>query len=189
MDQAEYDALLQAQERWLDRITAETRFTAKTLCEMHGDWLGNIYEWAGQYRSVDVSKADFTWPPAIRIAANMTAFEEGLLTRWTPCGPDELPVVARGIAQVHAELLLIHPFREGNGCLSRWLADLMAAQAGLPSPQVQFVGPGSRHERARYLEAVKAGYLMRYADLTAFFAETLVRRMREEGSVSGRGRP
>jgi hypothetical protein len=32
---------------------------------------------------------------------------------------------------VHAELLLIHPFREGNGRLARWLADLMALQPEL----------------------------------------------------------
>ena len=34
------------------------------------------------------------------------------------------------IAMVHTELLLIHPFRDGNGRLARWLADIMAAQAG-----------------------------------------------------------
>lgn len=119
----------------------------------------------------------------------MTAFETSLLAQWTPCRPGELPDVARAIAQVHAELLLIHPFREGNGRLARWLADLMAFQAELPAPKVQFAGMGSRAERARYLAAVKAGYLMRYSDLTEFFVETLERRVREEGGVSGRGRP
>jgi len=189
MDRAEFDALLHAQEQWLGLVTTETRFTAKLICRMHADWLGEIYEWVGQYRSVDLTKGDFTWPPAMRVAENMTAFENGLLAERTPCRPGGLPDVARAIAEVHAELLLIHPFREGNGRLARWLADLMAAQAGLPMPQVQFAGIGSRGERVRYLAAVKAGYLQRYADLTAFFAETLERRMREAGSVSGRGSP
>ncbi|MGP8215608.1 MAG: Fic family protein [Bacteroidia bacterium] len=33
-------------------------------------------------------------------------------------------------AKVHAELLFIHPFREGNGRTARLLANLMAAKAG-----------------------------------------------------------
>ena len=36
----------------------------------------------------------------------------------------------KDIAIVHAELLFIHPFREGNGRASRLLATLMAAKAG-----------------------------------------------------------
>lgn len=175
MDQAEYAALLQAQERWLDIVTARTCFTAKLVRRMHHDWLGGIYEWAGQYRSVDLTKNGFTWPPAMRVADNMTSFETGLLAQWTPCRPNELPHVARGMAQVHANLLLIHPFREGNGRLSRWLADLMAAQAGLPPPDYQLRGRGSRQQRTRYLAAVKAGYWRRYDDLTAFFEESLRR--------------
>ena len=65
----------------------------------------------------------------------MATFEAGMLNRWTPCRPDELPTIPLGIAQVHADLLLIHPFREGNGRLARWLADLMAAQAGMSPPE------------------------------------------------------
>jgi len=36
----------------------------------------------------------------------------------------------KNIAVVHAELLFIHPFREGNGRTARLLATLMAAKAG-----------------------------------------------------------
>jgi cell filamentation protein len=84
--------------------------------------------------------------------------------------------VARRIAEVHAELLLIHPFREGNGRLARWLADLMAFQANLPAPAYGFAGPGSRVRRARYLAAVKQGYVQNYDALADFFAEAMERR-------------
>ena len=36
-------------------------------------------------------------------------------------------------AAVHAEPILIHPFREGNGRCARLLATLMGLQAGLPA--------------------------------------------------------
>jgi cell filamentation protein len=176
MDQAEYEALLGAQTLWLNRVGPKTRFTAHMICRMHREWLGRLYDWAGQYRTLEMSKGDFRWPPAYRVEANITAFEQGVLRQHTPCRPGPVREVARRIAEVHAELLLIHPFREGNGRLARWLADLMAFQAGLPAPAYGFVGPGSRARRARYLAAVKQGYVQNYDALAEFFAEAMERR-------------
>lgn len=34
------------------------------------------------------------------------------------------------LAEVHVEFILIHPFREGNGRLSRLILDVMAVKAG-----------------------------------------------------------
>jgi len=180
MDRAEYEAFLQVQESALEWVTPQTRFTARLLCRIHQDWLGNIYEWAGRYRTVDVSKGGFTWPPAVLVPQNMQAFENGLLRQHMPCPPAPPPEVAGRLAKVHAELLLIHPFREGNGRLARLLADLMALQAGLAAPKYPFEGRGNQAERAKYLWAVSEGYLMRYEPLTRFFVEALARRGRVE---------
>jgi cell filamentation protein len=193
MDRAEYEALITAQSAFLSQVTEETRFTASLLCEMHRVWLGELYSWAGRYRTVEMSKDGFTWPPAFRVAANMEILEREGLTRHTPCPPEDTESTARRIAEVHAELLLIHPFREGNGRLSRWLADLMALQAGHPLPAYAFAGRGSRAERARYLNAVIQGYRTNYAPLTDFFAAAIVRGRRVAGEdlpgTAGRGRP
>ena len=179
MDRAEHEALMRAQGAYLKTISPRTRFTATMLCRMHRDWLGGIYEWAGQYRTVEVQKGGFRWPPAYRVPQNMAEFERGFLSRNTPCRPGPPEEVAARIAEVHAELLLIHPFREGNGRLARWLADSMAYQAGLPPPDYAFRGKGSAPRRTRYLRAVSQGYLREYEALTAFFAEALQRRLRE----------
>jgi len=175
MDWKEAEALDAAHNASLITVTTQTHFTASALCRMHRNWLGDIYEWAGQYRTVDVSKGGFTWPPAVLVPQNMSNFEAGALQENTPCRSGPLPEVARRMAVVHAELLLVHPFREGNGRLARWLADLMALQAGWPNPVYGFVGNGSGRQRAHYLAAVKQGYLLRYDDLTGFFAEALER--------------
>jgi cell filamentation protein len=179
MDQMEFKALVTAQEAYLSRLGPDTRLTAEILCQMHRDWLGGIYEWAGRYRTVELAKGDFRWPPAFRIGQNMEAFENGVLARCTPCRPGPLPEVARSIAEVHAELLLIHPFREGNGRLARWVADVMAFQAGLLAPDYGFSRRGEKKRHATYLEAVRKGYLQDYGPLTAFFVEALERRLRE----------
>ncbi|WP_445263727.1 Fic family protein [Rhodohalobacter sp. 8-1] len=34
------------------------------------------------------------------------------------------------VAPLHAELLFIHPFRDGNGCTIRLFADLIALKSG-----------------------------------------------------------
>lgn len=180
MDRAEYEALLREQERYLSLIGPDTRFTAELLRQMHRDWLGEIYAWAGEYRTVNLTKGSFTWPAAVRVPDNMAAFESGLLRENTPCPPGPLEDVARRIAVVHAELLLIHPFRDGNGRISRWLADLMAAQAGHAVPHYKFTGRGSGALRARYLVAVQGGYLQDYAALTGFFLRALRRGLEEE---------
>jgi cell filamentation protein len=177
MDRAEYEALFIAQEQELTAVTARTRFTAKHLCRMHRDWLGGIYAWAGRYRTVELSKDGFAWPPAFRVAENMAAFESGLLRASTPCSPGTVRDVAERIAVVHAEFLLIHPFREGNGRMARWLSALMAQQAGLPSPDYSFDKSGGRKRRAIYLEAVKRGYLTDYDLLTDFLVEAMGRRL------------
>ncbi len=178
MDLLEYHALVAAQERYYSLLTAETRFTSSLLCQMHADWLGELYVWAGRYRTVEYQKGNFSWPPAFRVAENMVTFERGLLTQFTPCRPGPLDAVADAMAKVHAELLLIHPFREGNGRLARWLADIMAVQARYPIPDDEFVGRGSRERRARYIAAVSQGYAQNYAPLAGLFAEAIRRAER-----------
>jgi cell filamentation protein len=184
MDAAEYRALLGAQEAYVKIITPETRFTAELLCRMHGAWLGSIYDWAGRYRNVDVAKGGFRWPPAVRVAENMGRFEAECLARNTPCRPGELTEVARRMAEVHADFLLIHPFREGNGRMARWLADLMPLQAGLATPNYGFTGRGSKLRQQRYLEAVMEGYAANYEPLTALFAAALDRGLRDLGRTT-----
>jgi len=179
IDRAELETLVTAQREYLTRIGPDTRLTAELLCRMHRDWLGGIYEWAGRYRTVELTKGSFRWPPAFRVTENMDTFEKGILARCTPCRAGPLAEVARCLAEVHAELLLIHPFREGNGRLARWVSDLMALQAGLPAPDYGLAGRGAGRRREAYLEAVREGYVRDYEPLTAFFVEALERRLRE----------
>jgi cell filamentation protein len=173
MDRTEYLALVAVQQRYLLRISASTRFDIALICRMHRDWLCDIYEWAGEYRTVEVSKGNMTWPPAMRVPQNMERFSREVLGRYTPRQATSLREICHALAVVHAEFLLIHPFRVGNGRMARWLADLMAAQAGLPLPVYRFAGHGSQAVRARYLEAVRHGYLQRYKPLEDFFTEAL----------------
>lgn len=175
MDKVEADALVTVQESYLSSITADTSFTAQLLCQMHRDWLGAIYEWAGQYRTVEMSKEGFAWPPAFRVADNMERFEREILAIKTPFRPKTCEQAVYDLAVIHAELLLIHPFREGNGRLARWLVALLCLQAGMFEPDYGFVGKGSRKQHQRYLQAVILGYDQDYRALASFFDDALGR--------------
>lgn len=147
------------------------------ISQMHKDWLDTLYDWAGVYRTVELSKGGFRWPPAYLVEKNMGDFEVDVLQRLTPCRPRSVAEVSLALAQVHAELLLIHPFREGNGRLARWLADLMALQAGCPLPEYGLAGRGSVQRRIKYLSAVQNGYAQNYQPLADFFVESLEKAM------------
>lgn len=175
MDQAEIESLEKAHELYLAKMGPETTITADLLCRMHRDWLGELYVWAGRYRTVDVAKGGFAWPPACRVEQNMRMIETEVLRCKTPCRPGPPERIAGDMAEVHAELLLVPPFREGNGRLARWVADIMSLQAGYPLPAYRFSGYGSGAERVRYLEAVKRGYLKDYEPLAVFFLAAIKR--------------
>ena len=84
---------------------------------MHRIWLGEVYEWAGQYRQVNISKGNFPFAMALQVPTLMEQLEQGPLRDYTPCMSGVQDEVIYSLAVVHTELALIHPFREGDGRL------------------------------------------------------------------------
>lgn len=111
MNAAESQALELAQDAALDQYGPNHRFTANDICALHRLWLGPIYPWAGEYRSINIGKGGFQFAHAPRIADLMAELEQDTLRRYTPCHAANFADVARALAEVHAELILVHPFR------------------------------------------------------------------------------
>jgi cell filamentation protein len=132
MDDVEAIALKKAMEKLLGEFDEKHKFTAADICGFHKIWLNRIYEWAGKYRRVNVSKDDFPFAAAAHIPSLMVQFERDVLSINTPCTFKNRSEVVHALAETHVELVLIHPFREGNGRVARILFTLMALQAGLP---------------------------------------------------------
>ena len=65
------------------------------------------------------------------------------------------------------ELVLIHPFREGNGRLARILSTLMALQAGLPLLDFSLIA-GVKKEA--YFAAIQADMDKNYQPMEKLFA-------------------
>ncbi|HTR00535.1 MAG TPA: Fic family protein [Candidatus Acidoferrum sp.] len=172
MQAAESQALESVQEWALDHFDHNHRFTAKDLQRLHRQWLGGIYDWAGIYRGVNVSKGGFMFAASRQVPRLMVELERKVLRKHTPCAGMSHDQLAKALAHVHAELVLIHPFRDGNGRCARLLALLMALQAGLPTLDFwSFAGRGKR----RYFTAIQSAMAGDYAPLTACFAKVIKR--------------
>jgi cell filamentation protein len=159
-------------------------FTAADVCKIHRTWLGPIYSWAGEYRQVNVSKDDFPFAAAREIPKLMAELERGPLRQYTPCRFDSDDRVITALATVHAELMLIHPFREGNGRVGRLLAIMMGLQAKLPP--LDFSGIKGK-KRQQYFAAVRAGVGRDYEPMERVFSD-VVRRSRRAASRAELGR-
>lgn len=181
MDKVEGKELVRVFTKLIGTYDKNHRFKADDLGDMHREWLGRIYEWAGKYRRVNLAKGNFTFAAAHVIPGLMAEFEHRCLAVYTPCRKAARDKIAFALAAAHVELLLIHPFREGNGRLARMLASLMALQAELPLLDFSLVKGRKKQE---YFIAVQAGLDRDYGPMQKIFGEVIERtlRLRKESS-------
>jgi Fic-DOC domain mobile mystery protein B len=102
--------------------------TEESIKTLHRRMFGDVWRWAGSYRQHDTNMGA-NWPyisTQVRdLLANVitqTAAAENL-----PWPPDELAV------RFHHQLVVIHPFPNGNGRHSRLAADLLVRILGEPA--------------------------------------------------------
>ena len=141
------------------------------LKSWHRRWLGNVYAWAGEERSVNLSKGDFHFAAVAQIPRLLAEFERKCLARFTPCHAHGDDGLVEAIAVTHVEFILIHPFREGNGRLSRLLADVMAVQA--EHEPLDYSGWDA--DKPAYFGAIQQGLLGNYEPMKRLAAGALKR--------------
>jgi cell filamentation protein len=169
MDRVESEALVQTELHFDKVVTPETIITVELIKEIHLNFFGSIYSWGGKLRGVDISKGGYPFPPTKYLRESLMNFENDTLRRLTPVHPEPSQNVAQAMAEVHAEFLAIHPFREGNGRVARLVAGLMALQASKPKPYYGFTGKNTKAQNTHYLKAVFEGYKQNYEPLARFF--------------------
>lgn len=161
MDEAELVLLQKLYVSVLQDHLPPGRVSVLHLKRWHKRWLGNVYDWAGQYRTVNMSKDGFPFAPAGQLPRLMQKFDGEYLARYTPCKGMGLSELVDAIAIIHVEFILMHPFREGNGRISRLLADVMAVQAGREPLDYS----AWEQNRAGYVSAIQTGLDCDYAPM------------------------
>lgn len=176
MDRTELEKQVRAMADLVDRYDRNHIFTADDIRGIHRVWLGSVFPWAGEYRKVNLVKDGFPFAAANQIPRLMAVFEKDILKKYTPCRSRSIEAIVRALAVVHTELVLIHPFREGNGRVARMLATLMGLQAGLPALDFGGVKGWKRQE---YFAAVQAGMKDDYRPMERIFISVIRRTSRK----------
>ena len=169
LHRAEEQALAHAYRSLFREVRLDTPMTCALLRYIHTAIFGELYEWAGRWRSVWISKPGITWPPPDFLDQNMLAFESDVLAKH-PAGtlvPDDAFCAALG--QIQGELLVIHPFREGNARTIKLMTDLLAAQTGRPP----LVYDPSEDGHERYIGAAKAAFKKQYRPMVEIIRQAL----------------
>jgi Fic-DOC domain mobile mystery protein B len=131
------------------------------LSELHRRMFGDVWRWAGQYRTT----ARNIGVDAYRIAMDVRQVIDDVrywVERQT-FPPDEIAV------RFSHRLVAIHPFPNGNGRFSRLVGDLLARQLGRPAfswGRANLIDAGET--RARYVAALRAADNHDIAALLAF---------------------
>jgi len=92
---------------------------------LHKKMFGDIWKWAGSFRTTErnIGVAPYEIQPKLRILLEDVKF-------WI----DNQTFSSKEIAiRFHHRLVQIHPFPNGNGRISRLMADLLMKQFGLPA--------------------------------------------------------
>ena len=177
MDDVELELLDQLTDAVIGEVVVDQRLTVEDVYEWHRRWLGNVYTWAGRERSVNMGKDGFQFAAAGQIPRLMEVFDKKYLAIYTPCMDMAAEPLVEAIATVHVEFVLVHPFREGNGRLSRLIATVMALQAGKPALDFSSMDGN----KSRYVSAIQTG-LTDYVPMVDLFRQVL---RDSEKNVSG----
>jgi Fic-DOC domain mobile mystery protein B len=124
-------------------------FTYEWLQELHFEMFGNVWEWAGKFRQIELSigiKA-YQVPSALKELADDIEF-------WDKHKTFDIHETA---ARIHHKAVQIHPFQNGNGRWSRMLANIYLRQHGsMPVKWQEDLLAKENPKRDEYIQALKA---------------------------------
>jgi Fic-DOC domain mobile mystery protein B len=167
---AELDAISRAYNKHIYRARrkrAGTQWlTDEFIRRVHFDMFGEIWEWAGKYRtdSVNIGVDFHLIPEQIKLLCGDFSYWNSDKSAMPP-----LEIAAR----LQNRLTRIHPFKNGNGRHARMITDIFfhSVKHPLPKwPQIQLMSEGDQ-VRSRYIEAMKAADKEDYRELMAFMKE------------------
>lgn len=107
----------------------EEPFTFSFYCGLHKRLFGDIYDWAGQLRTVDISKKGTNFYPASELQ-HMGEAKFQWLQSEHEFRNQSFEKFAYSIADFYHEINMLHPFREGNGRTQRLFFTLLIQRAG-----------------------------------------------------------
>ena len=140
-------------------------FSYEWLSTLHKEMFGNVWEWAGKFRQVELSigiKA-YKVPTALKELADDIAY-------WDKNKTFDIYETA---TRIHHKAVQIHPYKNGNGRWSRMLANIYLRQnKSMPVKWQEELLSKENSQRDKYIKALKAADDGDYFSLTTMHKVT-----------------
>lgn len=169
LEAEESEALFHAYERLLAQVRLDTPITSELIRHIHSEIFGELYAWAGRWRTVVISKPGVVWPPPAYLDAAMKEYEEKVLSRFPASELVEDDSFCTAGGEIQGEFLAIHPFREGNARTIKLAYDILAIQTGRRLLKYDMSDAG----RDRYIEAARAALRKNYLPMAEVIRDAL----------------
>lgn len=94
-------------------------FSSNGICYIHKELFGDVYEWAGQYRKINIQKREKILAGKSVWYSNNEDIEKDLETAWKNINAVEWAKLskeefAKNVTRLFPAIWQVHPFREGN---------------------------------------------------------------------------
>jgi len=165
--------LLELYEDIVKNFDISKNFGFEIVKKWHKTIFKDIYPFAGKLRSVEMSKGSdieaWTWKLSfIEYLPQL----DNMIFKISKKRYEDIEEITSDLSKLISDFLFIHPFREGNGRLSRLLSDLILAKNGFP-----MIGLNLKKED-NYIEKIHQGYLANYEPLQQLLKEKLLYAMK-----------
>lgn len=139
-----------SQELWINPIQITG---SETIFSIHHYLFQDIYEWAGQKRTVEISKGGKQFFPLYRFNTALS-YIDGLIAEYKRFGQHHKRQLSRKLAEILDAVNYLHPFREGNGRTQREFLRLLALEKGW---KLNLNQPDNVSVYERYMEGTISG--------------------------------
>jgi cell filamentation protein len=134
---------------------------SETLFAVHRHLFQDIYAWAGQRRTVEISKSGNQFFPLSRFATAL-AYIDGLIADYKRLAAADKHALSRKLAEILDAVNYLHPFREGNGRAQREFLRLLTLEKGW---KLHLNPPDNADVYERYMAGTVNGDIAGLADL------------------------
>lgn len=113
------------------QLNVDDKIDAQLILKLHKIAFGELYDWAGQWRKVDVMVGKLEPPSFQKFPNIMYQFLDNL--HWLISTAENRIDIVDSLIFAHYEFVKIHPFNNGNGRIARLLLNLVAMKFGFKS--------------------------------------------------------
>lgn len=117
---------------FLSELNGKTLFNEHYFSELHRRTFESLYDWAGEYRNFNMAKGESRFCQGEFVANESKKIFNELASEnyLKDCKEISVEEFAKKLAYYKCELIMIHPFYEINGRITRLFFDLIAMYNG-----------------------------------------------------------